>query len=112
MTIVTSLMYERFIGIDYSGARNPLTRSGALQVYSSRIGKKVARVAPPTSARSRHRNWCGEEIAEWRIGQILQGEACFIGIDHGFSFPIAYFRRNRIRSWEEFLIPSYGSRSI
>ena len=42
------MQFDLFIGIDYSGAKTPVSRSKALQVYASRRGEEPFRV-------SRHR---------------------------------------------------------
>ncbi len=48
-------------------------------------------------------NWCRKEIAEWLIDQANSGVRFVAGIDHGFSFPLSYFKRHTLRSWPEFL---------
>ena len=35
--------------------------------------------------------------------QVDSGVRMIAGIDHGFSFPVAYFQRNGLKTWDEFL---------
>lgn len=93
--------FHHAIGIDYSGAATPVTRLPGLQVYAS-SGDRVFRVSPPV-ARSRVRNWTRAEVAAWLCERLQGGVPTIVGIDHGFSFPLSYFRRYRLRSWSQFL---------
>jgi len=94
--------FQRHIGIDYSGAGTPLTRSKALRVQASDSGGGPPReIAPPKDPR---RHWCRRAIAEWLADEILRGKPLLIGIDHGFSFPIDYFEQHGLaRDWPAFL---------
>ena len=94
--------FERYIGIDYSGAGTPLSRSKALRVYSADGSERPpVEVSSPEGAR---RHWSRREIAEWLAKQLSGAEPVLVGIDHGFSFPIQYFERHRLpRDWAAFL---------
>lgn len=93
------MLFERYVGIDYSGAEAPVSRLRALQVYASR-GDAPTAVAPYDAGA---RNWCRKEVARY-VHECLRAEGpCIIGIDHGFSFPLNYFRRHELPSWEAFL---------
>ena len=35
--------------------------------------------------------------------KLTSGEPFIAGIDHAFSFPVAYFQRNNLSNWDEFL---------
>lgn len=96
--------FELCIGIDYSGAKTPVSRSSALQVYESRCGEEPQSVLSPASIDKSRRNWCRREIANWLADRVQQGTPFIAGVDHGFSFPISYFKRYGIRSWDQFLI--------
>lgn len=98
------MQFDRFIGIDYSGAKTPASRSKALQVYASHRGAEPFRVSSPSSSDKSHRNWCRREIASWLVDQTHQGITFIAGIDHGFSFPLSYFRRYKLDSWSQFLV--------
>ena len=96
--------FDLCIGIDYSGAKTPLSRSSALQIYESRRGAEPRPVLSPSSTNKLRRNWCRREIANWLADRVRQGIPFIAGIDHGFSFPISYFERYGLRSWDQFLI--------
>jgi hypothetical protein len=92
-------LFDRYIGIDYSGAQTPTSRLDGLRVY----------VATPTTLPGEQRsvgqtNWTRRELAEWLVKVLSDGPPSIIGIDHAFSFPIAYFDRHHLqRDWPEFL---------
>ncbi|MGI9472396.1 MAG: hypothetical protein ACR2NZ_12725 [Rubripirellula sp.] len=96
--------FELCIGIDYSGAKTPLSRSSALQVYESRRGEEPQPVLSPSSTDRLRRNWCRREIATWLADKLRKDERIIAGIDHGFSFPISYFKRHELSCWDQFLI--------
>lgn len=95
------MTFDRYIGIDYSGRETPTSRIQALQVYSASGNEEPQAILPSNG----HKNWCRKEIAEWLIENIEKGRGkTFIaGIDHGFSFPRAYFCRYKLKTWEAFL---------
>ncbi|TWU56265.1 hypothetical protein [Rubripirellula reticaptiva] len=95
--------FDLCIGVDYSGAKTPVTRSKTLQVYASHRGEEPSRVSSPSSSDKSSRNWCRREIACWLADQVNQGNRIIAGIDHGFSFPISYFERYGLESWPQFL---------
>lgn len=92
--------FARYIGIDYSGAEAPVSRLRALQVYETDGSMEAMAVAPFDSGA---RNWCRKEIARYVHERLRGDEPCIIAIDHGFSMPIDYMRRNGIENWEDFL---------
>ena len=100
-------MFQRTIGIDYSGSDTPLKRLSGLRVFKSDGND------PPREVRSRAHpkgqwNWNRKEIAEWLVEQLQkQDKPTLVGIDHAFSFPIEYFQKynNLIGpSWHYFLV--------
>ncbi len=95
--------FERFIGIDYSGAKTSTSRLSAIQVYLSDGSPEPTLVSSPVSADGRTRNWCRQEVAEFLIAEARSGKMFIAGIDHGFSFPLSYFRKYGIESWSSFL---------
>lgn len=96
-----------YIGIDYSGAATPEKRSSTIQVYSycdkSGENDEPICVSSPSSKPGRRRNWNRIELSSWLIERLQQDDRCIVGMDHGFSFPISYFHRNKIDSWAWFL---------
>jgi hypothetical protein len=94
--------FERYIGIDYSGAQTPSDSLPGNRVYLARPGSSPQEVPPPPSPR---KYWTRREIAEWLLHELTTGPAAIVGIDHGFSFPLQYFKRHKLRlDWPEFLV--------
>jgi hypothetical protein len=42
-------------------------------------------------------------LADWLVTCLSGEERVIVGLDHGFSFPVAYFRRYKLKSWDAFL---------
>jgi hypothetical protein len=44
-------------------------------------------------------------VAEWLVATLRERIPTIVGIDHGFSFPLAYFERHRLapEDWPVFL---------
>ncbi len=94
-------LFDRYIGIDYSGAKSPSESVKGLRVYVAAPGAAPSEVLPPPSPRT---YWSRREVAEWLVTQLSGGERILVGIDHGFSFPLAYFDKYRIpHTWPAFL---------
>ena len=94
------MQFTRYIGIDYSGAKAPVSRLRELQVFVADETGVVSPVAPYDTAA---RNWCRKEVARF-VREALQDPApCIIGIDHGFSFPGGFFERENIVTWDGLL---------
>lgn len=98
------MKFDICIGIDYSGAKKATSRTAALQVYQSRFGDDPGPVPSPSSSERSRRNWCRREIANWLVDQARLDKPFIAGIDHGFSFPISYWKRHGLTTWDEFLI--------
>ncbi len=97
------MSFDLHIGIDYSGRATPTTRTAALQVYAARHGGPPRAVRSPASNGSRRRNWQRREIFDWLLRESRRGARFIAGVDHGFSFPVAYFQRHCFSSWLQFL---------
>ena len=95
--------WDLYVGIDYSGRGTPSTRTSALQVYTVSGAGRPIRVPCFASSQSNARHWCRVELFEWLQNLIAENRQFIAGIDHGFSFPIGYFRRHGITTWLEFL---------
>ena len=62
---------------------------------------KPHEVQPPQSPR---KYWTRQGIAEWLAGQLSSEIPILVGIDHGFSFPMAYFTKYGLpHDWYLFL---------
>jgi hypothetical protein len=93
--------FERYIGIDYSGAQTPTSSLKGLRVYSADRLTAPQEIEPPRSPR---KYWTRKGIAEWLVERLSQGSPTLVGIDHGFSFPLAYFERHGLPlDWPSFL---------
>jgi len=93
--------FQRYIGIDYSGAATPSTSLNGLRVYSARPTQPPREVSPPPG---RHKYWTRRGIAEWLATELHEEPPALVGIDHAFSFPLRYFEAHRIpHAWPAFL---------
>jgi hypothetical protein len=97
------LNFEAHIGIDYSGAGTPTSRTAHLQVYAVIGGRGPEPVKTPAATGGLHWNWSRKEIAHWLIGWARSGRRFIAGIDHAFSFPASYFERYKLKGWDQFL---------
>jgi hypothetical protein len=92
--------FERYIGIDYSGAQTPTSSLKGLRVYAADSVTAPQEVEPPSSPR---KYWTRKSIAEWLVEGLSEGPT-LVGIDHGFSFPLQYFEQHRLSlDWPSFL---------
>lgn len=93
--------FERYIGIDYSGAATPTTSLKGLRVYVSSQAAPAVEVLPPSGA---HKYWTRHGIAHWLQAKLSDGITTLVGMDHGFSFPLSYFKQHALAlDWDSFL---------
>ena len=93
--------FERYIGIDYSGAKSPTESLPGLRVYAADWVMPPREVLPPPSPR---KYWTRRGLAEWLVEQLSSDKPMLVGIDHGFSFPLAYFEKHQLApDWSKFL---------
>lgn len=93
--------FERYIGIDYSGAETAEASLKGLRVYSASSAADPQEVMAPVSPR---KYWSRRGIANWLCEQLSNGRPTIVGIDHAFSFPLAYFEKHGLpRDWPGFL---------
>ena len=94
-------LFQRTIGIDYSGAGTPVDELAELAVYCA-DGNGPPQMVPPIG-----NEWSRREIADWLVLQLRQeGNPTLAGIDHAFSFPIDYFDQYNSLcrpNWDHFL---------
>ena len=98
-----AMTFDLHIGIDYSGRETPTSRTPGLQVYAASGDEEPRAVRSPKAPHGANWNWCRKEIAEWLIEQARSKATFIAGIDHGFSFPISYFEKYKLKTWEGFL---------
>ena len=93
--------FDRYIGIDYSGAETPISSLKGLRVYMADRNGPPTEVPPPPSPR---KYWTRREIAEWLVERLSEMQPTLVGIDHGFSFPLRYFNKYSLpHDWPAFL---------
>ena len=93
--------FDRFIGIDYSGAKTPDSSLPGLRVFIAEGNAKAREIPPPPSVR---KYWTRREITQRIEKELEKSIPTIIGIDHAFSFPKKYFARYHIpHCWDKFL---------
>lgn len=94
-------LFERYLGIDYSGAATPASSLKGLRVYSATPMRQPTEIPPPAGTR---KYWTRRGMAEWLTAELRDGPPTLVGIDHAFSFPLRYFERHRLPpDWPRFL---------
>lgn len=93
--------FERYIGIDYSGAQTPSVSLRGLRMYVADRLSMPVEIPPPAGPK---KYWTRRGIAERLVEMLSEGTPTLVGIDHGFSFPLRYFEKYRLpRHWGAFL---------
>lgn len=93
--------FERYIGIEYSGAQTPTSSLSGLRVYAADRLNAPQEVEPPPSPR---KYWTRREIAVWLVERLSEWRPTLVGIDHSFSFPLQYFEQHGLPlDWPSFL---------
>lgn len=95
-----ALIFNSYIGIDYSGAGSAVKRLNGLKLFKSSQNSEPQLIISPFGS---GRNWNRKEIAQWCLEELKSETPIIIGIDHAFSFPLSYMKRYRIHSWDHFL---------
>jgi hypothetical protein len=85
--------FERYFGIDYSGAQTPTSSLSGLRIYSASHSQSPTEIHPPPSQR---KYWTRRGLAEWLAMELKSGPPTLVGIDHAFSFPLDYFELHKI----------------
>ena len=94
-------IFDRYIGIDYSGAQTPKDSLTGLRVFIADGGGAPQEVNPPPSPR---KYWTRRGLAEWLMAILRETPRTVVGVDHGFSFPLPYFEKYGImQNWDIFL---------
>ena len=88
--------FQIHIGIDYSGAATPETPLPGIRIATARGGR--------CELESPGENWSRRGTAEWLLEILKKPEPAIVGIDHGFSFPFAWFETHEVpKNWDDFL---------
>jgi hypothetical protein len=95
------MAFDRYVGIDYSGAETPSSSLRGLRVYTADRILPPSEVPPPAGPK---KYWTRQGIAEWLVGVLSEARPTLVGIDHGFSFPLRYFEKYKLPpDWAVFL---------
>lgn len=101
MDAMQQARFRRHIGIDYSGAKTADDALPGLRVYVTEAGCPPQEVRPAPGSR---RCFSRRELADWLAAQLQEAVPTLVGIDHGFSFPAAYFEAHELPlDWDHFL---------
>jgi hypothetical protein len=93
--------FDRYLGIDYSGAQTPTSSLPGLRLYAATPAQPPVEIQPPPSPR---KYWTRRGLAEWLAAELRSGPPTLVGIDHAFSFPLRYFEVHLIPpDWPAFL---------
>jgi hypothetical protein len=93
--------FERYIGIDYSGAEVPTASLKGLRVFLADRNSTPQEVPPTPSLR---KYWTRKGVAGWLVERLSEEPSTIVGIDHGFSFPMSYFNAHALPlDWTAFL---------
>ena len=93
--------FNRYIGIDYSGATTSETGLKGLRIFLADAEGPVTEVLPPPGS---GKYWSRRGAAEWLLTSLRDPTPALVGIDHGFSFPLTYFEHHRLPlAWDAFL---------
>jgi hypothetical protein len=93
--------FSRHIGIDYSGAETAEASLKGIRVYAATPSSDPEEVLPPPGPR---KYWSRRALAGWLLEQLSSGVPVIVGINHAFSFPMAYFERQGLPlDWPGFL---------
>jgi hypothetical protein len=77
-------LFDRYVGIDYSGAQTPTSSLKAMRIYLADRVTPPCEALPPPSPR---KYWTRREIVEWLEQLLSEDRPTLVGIDHGFSLP-------------------------
>jgi hypothetical protein len=93
--------FDRYIGIDYSGAETPSSSLRGLRMYVADLVSLPVEIPPPVGPK---KYWTRRGVAERLVEILSENTPTLVGIDHGFSFPLQYFEKYHLPlDWEAFL---------
>ncbi len=93
--------FDHYLALDYSGASTADASLPGLRLYQASIGHAPREVPPPPG---RRRYWSRRGLAEWLTGHLGASGPTLVGVDHGLSFPRAYFEAHALApDWSGFL---------
>ena len=93
--------FNSYIGIDYSGAGLPDKGLRGLRAFSAKPDEVPVEQRPKANS---PQHWSRRSLAYWLIEILSNGGPTLVGIDHGFSFPMAYLEAYSVGvGWDEWL---------
>lgn len=94
-------VFERYIGIDYSGAATPEKGLAGLRVYAAEGAAAPCEIRRTPDGR---RHWSRQSLADWLLASLKRPTPTLVGIDHGFAFPRAWYEQHGVSGrWDDFL---------
>lgn len=95
--------FEHFVAIDYSGAGAPTAGNPGIAVWEMAADDDAPRIIQDPK-RGRRTHWSRSNLHEWICDVVAaQSPRTLIGIDHGFSWPVAAMDAVKQRTWEDWL---------
>jgi hypothetical protein len=93
--------FDRYIGIDYSGAKTPKSSLKGLRVYMA-VHKRSRYGGAPAAEPAQILDT--SEVSEWLVNRLSEEPRTLVGIDHCFSFPLKYFDKYHLpHDWLTFI---------
>jgi hypothetical protein len=89
-------LFDRYIGIDYSGSGLPTDGRHGIQVFIATPNADTRPIRPPVG-----NHWSRAAVAAWLIEQMAQDQRLIVGIDHAFALPRE--KMGDSSNWAEFL---------
>lgn len=105
-------LFQKYIGIDYSGAERPDSRIRGLAVAgASGDGSCHLLICPQYKSDrnlsipdSKSHLWSRRNIYLWLRDQLLtSSERMIVGLDYGLSYPLTALDRLQLTDWDSFL---------
>lgn len=94
--------FDKYIGIDYSGAGTCDSPQGGLKIFQAEKGQEPLAVLRETGS-EKYRNWSRKSLTQWLRDTIMAEGNAVIGIDHCFSLPEDYFTKFGLQDWNALL---------
>lgn len=93
-------LFERYIGIDYSGAAKPVDAVGRLRVF---VADRDSEPEQERDVQTRSGFWSRQRLAEWLRDRLREDMPTIVGVDHAFSYPVRAMDASAQESWDAFL---------
>lgn len=92
--------FQRYIGIDYSGAAKPCKPISGLRVF---VADEERAPEQERDNQARSGLWSRERLAGWLRDRLQEEIPTIVGIDHAFSYPREAVDEAARENWEGFL---------